>query len=80
MAKKIIRSPKEILRDFEEILSLEQRAAEVYHQIAEDCDDEEIKFQLEEISQEEKGHVKIAQELVQIAQALVEKRKKGNLL
>ena len=63
----MILSRKAILKEFQAILGLEEEAAKTYHQLAEDCDDAEIKMILEQISQDEWTHVKIAQKLVEIA-------------
>ena len=62
-------SRKAILKEFQTILSLEEKAAKTYHQLAEDCQDEQVKRILEQISQDEWSHVKIAQKLVEIGKS-----------
>lgn len=67
--KKRILSPKEVLKEFQAILALEEEAARAYHQLSEDCDDGEAKRILEKTSREERAHAKIAKKLVEIARA-----------
>lgn len=58
----------ELLEEFQAILALEEKAASVYLQLAEDCDDAEARDILRLIASEEVAHVAIAKELVKLAQ------------
>ncbi|MCE9625461.1 MAG: hypothetical protein K8R69_08440 [Deltaproteobacteria bacterium] len=58
----------EMLKEFQTILALEEEAATVYLQLAEDCDDAEASEILRRIASEEVAHVAIAKELVKLAQ------------
>jgi rubrerythrin len=70
--KKVFATPQEILEEFRAILQLEKKAANVYHQLAQECGDEEVGKMLEKISQDERAHVEIAQTLFELVQRLVE--------
>ena len=72
----MILSRRAILKEFQTILGLEEEAAWAYHQLAEDCDDKEVKKILEQISNEEWAHVVIAQKLVKIAKRALEMKRK----
>jgi rubrerythrin len=62
---------KQILEEFQAILALEERAALTYRQLAEDCDDREVKGMLEEIARQEMSHMKIAEQLVKLAKKMI---------
>ncbi len=58
----------QVLEEFRKILQLEEKAAETYHQLAQDCDHPEVSQMLERISREEFGHAAIAARLVKTAE------------
>lgn len=66
MNAKLICRPEDIVREFQEILSLEEKAAQVYHQLAQDCDHPEVRRMLEKMAGEEREHAGYARELVEI--------------
>ncbi len=66
--EELIRTPEEILREFRIIFDLEKKAAEIYQQLAQDCEHPEIRIALENISMEERVHMKVAKKLVQIVE------------
>ena len=70
-------SPENLLREFEMILALEEKAAQTYHQLATDCDDAEARNLLFAISRQENAHVEIAKNLVHLASEWVQKNR-GN--
>ena len=61
--RKPIQSCEKILEEFRIILELEKKAAETYHQLAQDCDHPEVAQVLEKISREECEHAAIAARL-----------------
>jgi len=67
--RKILLKREEILKEFEVILALEEKAAHTYRQLAEDCNDPQAKAWLEQISKEEFAHRAIAKKLVQLARS-----------
>lgn len=74
-ARKKIGSLRQVLREFQAILALEEEAALTYQQLAQDCPDEEAKKILFQISEEEFSHRKIAQKLVELAAKALKKKK-----
>jgi rubrerythrin len=72
--KKLLTTPQEILEEFRTILQLEKKAASVYRQLAQDCDDEEVGQMLERISQEELHHAEIAETLFALAEGFISKQ------
>lgn len=60
-----------ILKEFQTILALEEEAARLYRQLAEDCDDALASEMLLRIARDETAHVAIAQELVKLAKRWV---------
>lgn len=71
---------KEALGEFQAILALEEKAAHTYHQLAEDCEDEEVKERLEEISRQEFSHKKIAEQLVELAKKMIKSRSRSHAI
>jgi len=67
MNAKVLLTSEEILKEFQVILALEEKAVRVYRQLAEDSEDTQIKSILEEIAGEEAMHVSLARELVRLA-------------
>jgi hypothetical protein len=55
-----------LLKEFEEILTLEIRAKHFYDHYIEQVDDPEVKEILTSIRDDEKMHVKVAEELIEI--------------
>jgi rubrerythrin len=71
--RKPIQSCEKILEEFRIILELEKKAAETYHQLAQDCDHPEVAQVLEKISREECEHAAIAARLVNTAEHYAKK-------
>ena len=63
---------EQILEEFRKILQLEKKAAETYHQLAQDCDHSEVSQMLERISREEFRHSDLADRLVKTAEFYAE--------
>ena len=55
-----------LLKEFEEILALEIRAKHFYDHYIDQIDDPEVKETLTSIRNDEKVHIKIAEELIEI--------------
>ena len=63
-----IEACEKFLEEFRMILQLENKAAETYHQLAQDCDHPEVSQMLERISREEFRHADLADRLVKTAE------------
>ena len=76
--RKPLAACEQILEEFRMILQLEKKAAESYHQLAQDCDHPEVSQMLERISREEFGHAAIAARLVKTAELYTNKTSPTN--
>lgn len=60
--------PEEMIKEFQVILALEEKAARCYEQLASDCDDAVIKEWLNGVAKEEWAHVAIAKKLLDLVE------------
>jgi rubrerythrin len=67
-----------LLEEFRLVLAMEEKAAWTYRQLALDCDDEEARSLLFELSRQEEHHVKIALRLLSLAEKWQNSQSKTN--